>query len=664
MQIQDTTPRGPLYLGDRQDPDKQDGYLERMRAWREHARTEAIQTARLNKEVTQVPKYIAWLMGEQWDPRRARYRSRFFDNRLDKARIDGISTLTSGKPTIEVTSNVEGFEQQAEIATRVIQYEWLRQSMDLSLANVIDISYLWGTAFWKISAARPGVSKVIPCGPDNVMPIQPGWNLQESAAVLYETWKPVSYFHRVYPTQSAGIESEAEGMDTGFGSGQYRRPDNIDEYTWNSLNPRMRRDFGIKAEPSDMTSRSPFRSVKLQEFYIEDYSINESKRDVTVRDPYLPLDGHDYWYIVKPGQRLYPRKRLVVFGGRRLMYDGPSPFWHGLYPFECLRLNKNPWSFWGTSKYRNLLPLNEAINEVAAGTLDLVKRALNPTVVVRQNAISKTAWDEFLTDAPGKKLMMNPMGDPARDIRYMELPVLPQYVTQMMGQFLMPEFDRMAGQIDIGNVAGKKQIPGGDTIEQMRDSQQVSSQLESRYVEEFLRGSGVQALSNVFQFYTGKQRMRIMGLDGLTMQDFDYNPDNMIPQTEKVKANHWRNYSMMVVPGSMHSGAGDRKKLMSVQLFGMGGISRKKMLRDLDEGNVEQIESEILQEMKDKLEVEAGVQQQLMQQQEAAKAGGSPDGQMLAQMVQSASDQAGGPPNPSVGDTPRLTRGQRNGELV
>lgn len=114
----------------------------------------------------------------------------------------------------------------------------------------------------------------------------------------------------------------------------------------------------------------------------------------------------------------------------------------------------------------------------------------------------------------------------------------------------------------------------------------------------------------------------------------------------------------------MHSGAGDRKKLMATQLFGMGAISRKKLLTDLDEGNIEQNEAEILEEKKAMLEVEAGVQQQLMQQQEAAKAGGSPDGQMLAQMVQSASDQGGGPPNPSVGDTPRLTRGQRNGELV
>lgn len=233
MQIQDTTPRGPLYLGDRQDPDKQDNYLAKMQAWREHARSEALQTARLNREVTQVPKYISWLMGEQWDARRARYRSKFFDNRMDKARVDGIATLTSGKPTIEVTANVPEYDQQANIGTKVIQAEWLRQSMDLSLATVVDIAYLWGTSFWKISAARPGVLKVIPCGPDNVMPIQPGWGLQESAAVLYETWKPVSYFHRVYPMTSQGIESESEGMDTGFGSGQYRRPDNIDEYTWN-----------------------------------------------------------------------------------------------------------------------------------------------------------------------------------------------------------------------------------------------------------------------------------------------------------------------------------------------------------------------------------------------------------------------------------------------
>jgi len=47
-----------------------------------------------------------------------------------------------------------------------------------------------------------------------------------------------------------------------------------------------------------------------------------------------------------------------------------------MYPFAMLRLNPVIWSFWGMSKYASLIPLNKAINEIGAGTMDMIKRAL------------------------------------------------------------------------------------------------------------------------------------------------------------------------------------------------------------------------------------------------------------------------------------------------
>lgn len=662
-------PRGPIYLeATRDTPEVPGTYLEEMLAWREAARLEAVRTAKLNPEAGRVPSYIDWLQGNQWDLRRARYRSKLFDNRVDLARTDIISILTSGRPTIAVTTTVPEFTQQANIAEMVIQAEWQRNSSDLQLATAIDLGMLWGTSFWKLGAAMPGMMRAIPCGPDNVLPIQPGWHIQESSAVLYRTWKPVSWFKRVYPYRAAGIEREAQSYDVRTAS-PWQRPSNIDEYTWNSMSPQMRRLMGTRVSPQEIPSRGMYQAVELQEFYIDDQSVNQSTRPVLMKDPYLPTNQHNYWYWVQPGQRLYPRKRLVVFGGRRLLYDGPSPYWHGMYPFACLRLDPVPWSFWGKSFYRNLMPLNMAINETAAGVMDMIKRALNPVAITKEGAVPLTAWKEFFTDMPGAKMRMGPLGDPSRDIRYMEQPPIPPWVFQFLQQYLIPEFDRLSGLVDMTQLAGKNQAPGGDTIQAMKDSFQTSVQLKGRRIEDFLRDAGVQCLSNVFQFYTAKQRMMILGSDGITPQDFDFDPGSLVPNSAMERSSHWRNFSMTVIPGSLHSGAKDRDKQTAMALYKMQAISRKKLLETLEINDVEGVERQIYEEV---AQMKAAMAPPPPEQAMSGAGAIPPEVAQLLQAMQAGGGSpspgggAGGPAPAGAppGESERMTRGQRNGQPV
>lgn len=655
-------PRGPLYLLDKSqgNPDQtradiSDKYGRKILECREYLREEAIRTARLNIEIPQIPKYIEWLNGNQWDTRRPKYRSKFFDNRLAKARYDKLSLLTNSRPTIDVFTKQKPFETQAGIARDVIQFEWSRQDMDVSTISVVDMAMLWGTAFCKLTCTRPGIMRAVPCGPDNVLPIHPGWHIQESAAVLYKTWRMADYFKRVFPFMSKDIEREGQAFDYRTFSA-YQRPGHIDEYTWNSMSPAMRRVIGIKVPNADLPSKGYAGAIELQEFTIDDPAVNESKYDVIMKDPYMRLEQHDYWYVVKPGERLYPRKRLLVFGGKRLVSDGPAPYFHGLYPFGCLRLNPVPWSFWGLSTYRNLMPLNQAINEIGAGTMDLIKRALNPIAVTKLGAVPASAWKEFFADMPGSKLQMGPMGNPQTDLRYMEPPLIPSYVFEMLAKFFAPEYDRMSGFVDITSMAGKKQVPGGDTIEQMRDTQQTSIQLEGRYIEVFLRDLGVLALSNVFQFYTIAQRMRILGADGMTLQDFDYDPGMMMPssiagnaaETKRLREIHWKNFSLSIKPGSLHGGAKDREKQVAMAMFQMNAISRQELLRRMEIGNVDQILAEIKQELQEKMT--GGMPPEVLQAIQQLMAGGGGEG--------------GGAPGGAAEAGPRMTRGQRNGAPV
>ena len=602
-------------------------YMSAMGDYQEMCKEEAMRTWKLSSEFNKIAEYINYLEGGFWDRRRPKYLSNFSDNRLAQTRYAKLSLLTDVRPVISVTTNVPAFQEQSTITDAVIRDEWTRNDLDLGLVSVTDAALLFGNGFWKITSSMPGYMKFIPCGPDVVMPIQPGFHLQDSSAILYRTYKPLSYFQRLWPERSANLEQETTSQEQHEGT-MFQRPPQISEFTWNALSPQMRYRMGIRVGGKIQTPNArSYPVIELNEIWVDDQSLNMSDEDVIVRDPFLPLDAHNYWARVKPMQRLYPRKRLIVFAGKRLMYDGPSPYWHGLYPFSMLRLNPTIWSFWGVSKYRDLVPLNKAINEIGAGTMDIVKRTLNPQLIAKEGAVNKDAFERFFPNMPGGKLKINNSYNAMTDIRYMDPPVLPQSIFQM-AEFITAEYDRASGSIDTSNLASKGQVPGGESIEAMRDMANPAVRLEGRYIEAFLRDTGKIAISNIFQFYTRAQRLRILGENGLTWQDFDYDPKKMMTPDGEIAEDHWRNFSMEVVPGSLLGTNKVQEAQTAMSLFKIGGISRKALLRQLGRGaEADQIEQEIKDEVDADISTIAGPAKQQGQ-----------------------------------GRTPRLTRGARNGQ--
>ena len=579
-------PRGQIFYEENGSPDSTAGYEAKIRSWRESAREEARRLHQMNVEVARVPNYIRYIQGDFWDPRRPKYKSRFVDNRIAKSRYDDLALLTDVRPIIDVTTATAAYEETAEMLSKTIHAEWIRGDLDLSLVTAADICKAYGTAFWKLGATKPGKMIVTPCGPDQVMPIQPGFSIQESTAVMYRTWKSINYLKRKFPFCSAEIEREALASPTFSLTAQqstYARPNHIDQYVWNGLAPGMQRLLSKQAGPSyDETRQSFFHSMEVEEFYVDDQSVNESKKRVLMRDPYLRLDAHNWWYWVEPGQPLYPRKRLIVFAGNRCLYDGPSPFWHGLYPFATLRLNPVFFSFWGLSKYRDLFPLNQSMNEIIAGVLDMIKRTLNPVAITKEGGIPPAAWKEFFPDTTfGAKLRAGMNSNLNDALKYMDPPNIPAWV---MGAFqtLSQEYDRMAGNIDVAGMGKKKQIPGGDTWEQMRDSLQTGMRLEGRMIEVFLRDAGTQAVSNILQFYTAKQRLMLLGADGLTREDFNLDLGTALPEAREEQPDFWRNFPLQIVPGSSAGGAKDRTKQVAITLAKMRMISIQELYRVLE----------------------------------------------------------------------------------
>jgi len=261
-------------------------------------------------------------------------------------------------------------------------------------------------------------------------------------------------------------------------------------------------------------------------------------------------------------------------------------------------------NFWGLSKYRDLLPLNQAMNEILAGILDMVRRALNPTVITKAGAVPQATWREFYPDMPGGKLYMLPNSNPNSDVKYIDPPNIPSWVMQAHG-YLSSEFDRLAGILDPSSVGKKKQVPGGDTIEQMREMMNTVTQLESRYGELFLRDAGVLAMSNIFQFFETPMRLKLLGKDGISMEDFNYNGPNLIPDNVP-QEDHWKSFAMLISPGTLLGSSRDREKQTAIGMAAKGLLPLQKLWQVLEAGDPKQLMEMMKQEHEMGVSVKGG----------------------------------------------------------
>ncbi len=437
-------------------------------------------------------------------------------------------------------------------------------------------------------------------GPDQVIPIQPSLeSIQDSSAVLHRCWKPISYFRKMFPITSVGIEANARAMGE-VGRGQFNRPESMDQKTWDGLSTGMQRIMSAPGGGSDSGVSDRYYGIaELEEYYVEDYTRNESINNVVMKDPFIPEEACNWRYIVKPGERLYPRKRLIIFGGGKLLYDGPSPYWHGMYPFAALWTNKVTWSWYGLSLYRDLLPMQDSLNKIPAGVEDMIAKALNPPLLTKQGTVAPAAFQAFNSDLPGARLILNGnVSDIKAAFHWQEPPKLPDYVTTLLQNVLGPEFDRLAGNIDVMAMSSKNQVPGGDTMDTMTSNLQTSLRLEERAMETFLNEAGQQAVSNIIQFYDTKQRMRLLGEDGVTDQDFLYDPGTIYPGSPEFGALYHKNFAFAVKAGTLHSGESDARKAEAIGMASRKLISRKEMFRmmGVDAGRANRILEELVEE--------------------------------------------------------------------
>ena len=394
----------PKFDGPEVNKSYSSAYEESVIRWTNAAFDEAEYDQQQVEELSFVQTYIDYLEGKQWTANRPASKSKPVNNRMVRLYWELIGQLTDIRPVIEIRGTQPDPDLSMKRAIEVMNgglRGWaLDTDFDLKLAKCVAWAVLT-TSFAKF-VWNPFINfgqgdiEMIPLGPSSVLPLKCAGDLDASEAVIFKDVWSLRKFREVYPTMGALVQP-----DDRFSNYQIapEAPPNVPPMIFKLMSGGMKRQLtgGMRSASSAVPM------AQLREFWLKDETRNESRGNVQIGE-----SGKNWAYVVKPGQKLYPRGRLIVMGGNVILWDGPNPYWHGKPPFAMLRLNIVPWGVYGLSDLRSQLPLQDIVNNIWAGVLDAVKRAVNPAFFAPKNAFSPEVWQTLDFSLPNAHAAYSP----------------------------------------------------------------------------------------------------------------------------------------------------------------------------------------------------------------------------------------------------------------
>jgi len=550
-----------------------------------------------SRELRVTGKLIEYLSGQQWNNKSRFGRSRPTVNRLTRQFIEQCSLLTDIEPDFQVKFLTEEEEAQTlqNLLNEIIGL-WARMTdFEMELTQ----SVMWAllhTGYAKVQwnqAMNGGLGDVefMPLGPLEVGTIGAGRKLQDDECVIARWPVTLESLFRCYGDLAEGVLPDLETSDP-IG-GDLMRPPRMSQASWIRLPPPLKKMMG-KRSPNAPRSRYP--KAMLKQFWFKDGSVYDGKETIMVGD-----QTKNWCYRVEPGCPLYPRGRVIVIAGGKVLNDSPNPYWHGMFPFAKLRLIRVPWSSNGSSAIEPQAQMQDIINRINGGIMDMIRAAIEPRMIAPKAAFAQSVWDSMDPGAPGAKIQYN--NNTPQKPEYPKPPELPAYVLTQK-QDVEREQDASSGASAINQSLQKKQVPGGDSLEMILSSRSLPVRFMGRGLYSFLTEVGTQVVSLKLQFENAKIRAKKFGAKGLVDSDFEPYYGQFL--NKGIEPEEFvRQVLFEIRKGSLLGIEKNDEVQIGFALRKMGDISRKALWRKLglSKAQQEQIEAELLVEMQQKVAV-------------------------------------------------------------
>lgn len=549
-------------------------YESQILYWCDAAYEEAKREADNTPELRDMDTVTDYLNGMQWKGPQPAHRAKPVSNRTLSLFWETVGLLTDIRPVFEVhaTSQDSGDKKTQEILNRLVQAWAVENNFDMKLAFVVMFSMLtagWAKLAWDPFANNGQGDLAMTALPANrVLRLGDGQDVQDDECLIFNNVVTLQWLKRKYPLRGALVKADISysKFDT-----TTQGPSHISPQLFMNLSAGMKRKIG---SAPDMV-QSVYPRVQYREYWMKDDSRNESKQKML-----MGRKGTNWCYEVKPGDMLYPRGRIIAMANRVILDDQPNPYWHGRFPFAHLRLQAVPWQATGMSVMKPIMANQDIMNQVLGGILNMTKLAISPPLLAPKNAFTADQWKNLDMSRPNEKAQYSANAPFKPEFR--KAPEIPAYVLQLHN-IVDREMDRFSGAAAIGNALQKKQVPSGDSLDQITQSKNTPIRAMGRNIEGFIGELGQLFIPNLMQFYTAPMRIELLGSNGLLPVDYDANPGSLVPEDKANQPEAYaRKFRFKIERGSLLSVQRMERANWAVKLYAMKAMSLQQLYRSLD----------------------------------------------------------------------------------
>lgn len=494
----------------------------RVLGWIKEALDDGDRVLRSDPSYDQIERSLLYVTGDQLSPERQKlkYLPQVVINESRKAMQAHVSALTDLKPLFGWRTLDAKWQQQADLLNQYAVAEWVTTLADLELGDCIKYALAAGTGDlvidWDPHAPFGGAHAYSARDPRDTLPIRAAQtrSLQLWEGLILREEHTVNALRGMYPTK-ANLFKAASDTTLGRIMGKFK-----------TISSRLI----TAADPLDTLGQTGAHNrmaksghLALYRTYLHDRTTNLTGKEIVMGSP-----GSAWSYTVAPNDPLYPRGRLIVSTDSVIVYDGPNPYWHGLFPVCRMRLWSVPWQFLGIPLFNDLLPVQDAINDTVNDLRLSSFQWVDPDIVYNKNAVSESTMRTTDPRRPGKRIKINPaFGEP-----FKKLDGPPPQILQMLLQLwkdLTQKHNDLSGTANLAALLQLRQLPSADTIQKYYEALTPEIRQEARQVEAFLRDMAEMTKVDYFQFLSKAKRVAILGEAGVTLQDFDFDPHTMVP---------------------------------------------------------------------------------------------------------------------------------------
>ena len=583
--------------GDNKSPSRShlQEYYERMGDFCDEVFEEAAARQQDVPEIKEMSNTLDYLVGLQWKQDVPSYRAKPVSSEMMANFWETIGLLTDIRPTFHIKDiGTDGGYSQVEKIQNNLAKGWAGTSQFSRKMAFWTMFGMLTTApvklYWNPFAR--GDSGDLSDG-DITMEVMPvtsllragvGETYQDDECLIYRRKRTLNWIKRAYPRMGKLVQPEDAISRY---SVENQAPVTVMPRLFQNLSPGMKRLVGGSDRQN---SPSIYPLAEVREYWMKDDSRNESRDTIWMGPEKAPWG---YW--VKPGQKMYPRGRLVIRANRVTLYDEPNPYFHRQKPFIPLSLYGVPFQEYAMSVMKPWVSGTDILNQMMAGILQSVKKALNPALMAPRSAINPEALRQIDASKPNLKVSYN--SNAATAPTWSNPPNVPAYVFQAYG-IVEKAMRRTSSGDAMDQAMGKKQVPGGDTLDRINFSRTTPIRYMGGTVEDALNELGPQWVGNSLQFYDAGRRMELLGAQGLDKSDMDDSPGTLIPHGMDSEA-FVRRWQFRTEKGSLLNIQRQDKLQIAFALRKARDLSRKQVFKILDWNvNEKENDAELAEEAK------------------------------------------------------------------